>query len=128
VKKLLPIFVALMLSTGAYAAGAANDPVDGTGLENNPNATYDPNPLFEFICSYVSPAGDDNGNSLLAQIFNASLGGNGDEGFSIAFGVTWFCDPEDPSVGISSEEVDSDPVGQETHQPSSDSDRGAPPK
>ena len=115
-KKLLSMaVVALMVSTAAYAAGTANDPLEGTGLQNNPKATYGANPIFGFICSYISPAGDDNGNSVASQVFNASLLGNGDEGFSIAFAVTFFCDPQDPSVGVSAEDVDSDPVGQETH-------------
>ena len=89
------IVLSLVLSMSAYAAGTLNDPLDGTGL------------------SQTLPANDNSAGGASARIFNASLGGQGDEGFSIAFGTTFDCDPSDPSVGLSQEQVDSDPVGQE---------------
>ena len=105
------IVLSLVLSMSAYAAGTLNDPLDGTGLSNNPNSSYAT--LFGSICSQTLPANDNSAGGASARIFNASLGGQGDEGFSIAFGTTFDCDPSDPSVGLSQEQVDSDPVGQE---------------
>jgi hypothetical protein len=100
--------LSIALSSASWAGGSLDDPLDGTGVSNNPNSQYAT--LFGTICSQTLPANGNSINGSLARIFNASLGAQGDEGFSVAFGTTFDCDPTDPSVGRSQEEVDSDPL------------------
>jgi hypothetical protein len=107
-KKTLSICMCALAPLAAHAGGSLNDPLEGTGVANNPNSDYVE--LFSGICTQTQPANPKSVNGTLARVFYASLGGQGDEGFSVAFGTTFGCDPSDPSVGQSQEEVDSDPL------------------
>lgn len=98
----------IALCSASWAGGSLNDPLDGTGIANNPNASYDP--LFYGICSWHAPSNPNSAPGAAAQVWTASLSAQGDEGFSVAFGTMFGCDPSDPSVGDSQEAVDGDPL------------------
>jgi hypothetical protein len=87
----------LTFSASTFAAGTDRDPLDGTGIANNPMAAY--GILFGSICTYSLPSG--NGSSAPGE-------SQADEGLNISFGVVFECDPNDPSVGYPQEDVDRD--------------------
>jgi len=94
---------ALLFSTSAQGAGTNRDPLDGTGVANNPQATY--GVLFGSICTYFLPGGHGPFPPFDSQA---------DEGLNISFGVVFSCDPSDPSVGIPQEAIDNDPLPSES--------------
>jgi hypothetical protein len=92
----------LAFSGTTLAAGGNRDPLDGTGVANNPNAVY--GVLFGSICTHFLPGG--NGPFPPGE-------SQADEGLNISFGVVFDCDPNDPSVGTPQEDVDRDPLPNE---------------
>jgi hypothetical protein len=96
------VFVLLAGSAAlALAAGTDRDPMDGTGVANNPNAEY--GVLFGSICTWFLP-----GNGPFPPFDSQA-----DEGMNIAFAVMFGCDPNDPNVGTPQEDIDFDPLPNE---------------
>ena len=102
----------LMFSMTSYAAGTDRDPLDGTGVANNPTATT----VDVFgTCNFFNATASDveqGGGGFSTGRLGASIGGQGDEGFSIAFGTVFNPDFE-TCTGTSIEDVDSDPLPNE---------------
>jgi hypothetical protein len=94
--------ISLVLCTSAFASGNTRDPLDGTGVANNPNAVY--GAIFGSICTYFLPGG--NGPFPPGE-------SQADEGINISFGVVFDCDPSNPDAGYPQEDVDRDPLPNE---------------
>jgi len=94
--------LSLLASATTYAAGTNRDPLDGTGVANNPMAQY--SILFGSICTHFLPGGHGPFPPSDSQA---------DEGLNVSFGVVFGCDPNDPDVGFPQEAVDNDPLPNE---------------
>jgi hypothetical protein len=94
--------IGLIASAGVYASGTDRDPLDGTVLANNPQASY--GILFGSICTYSLPGGHGPFPPADSQA---------DEGLNISFGVVFECNPDDPDAGFPQEDVDFDPLPNE---------------